>query len=477
MKAEAEDVTRERGILAQQLDAKITELQRTSTELASLRVAEGVANAAASDATARAAELNAALEVVGLELGACKQRQMEAEAAAAAAVAQSLALTESVAEWRARAEEASKNVERLASEVSVLEAAAAEVGPKGKYGKGSVEGLRASKVESERILEKIAGDLRETTAARDAAFATVAESQRIIASLKEDIAESARRIEAATAARDAAVAALVTSHDEADATKKRLREALDEASAAAAASADSIAALKLRVTVAEDDASAARSGRGALEKALRSANAELADARAKIEELATALSQGTVERELEHEKVLGARTDRDVITTAAEETVRQRDMIINKMREAQRQLQIKERRRAEVDTAVEVVRAGAEVTKYKVVRSRLGGSRVSVEQRWIVVLPLTTVAPGVHLPAVTASTLPLGTDGANLTVDALCWREVTRRKTFSKAIRFADIAAVVLGTRSPVFEVRKGGAEWLCTILPLPRCSCVCSAS
>jgi hypothetical protein len=92
---------------------------------------------------------------------------------------------------------------------------------------------------------------------------------------------------------------------------------------------------------------------------------------------------------------------------------------------------------------------------------RIGGRRVIAEQRWLVVLPLTTVAPGVHLPstsaasaAAAAAAAAAGDASGALTVDALCWREVNRKKTFSKAVRFGDIAAVVMGTRSPVFQAR-----------------------
>lgn len=477
LRAEAEDATRERGILAQQLDSKAMELQRIQADLAALRAAEATARAAAADAAARAAELNAALEVVGLELGTSKQAQMEAEAAASTAVARDAALTASVAEWRAKAEDLSVSVERLTAEVAALEVAAAEAAPRGgRAGKGSLESMRAAKVETDRVLEKVAGDLRDVTAARDAALAAAVEAQRTVASLREDLAESARRIDAANVARDAAAAALSVSHAETDEARLRLREALDASAAAAAAAATEAASLKARATAAEDDAAAARGARGALEKALRTANADLAETRAKVEELAAAVAAGVAEKDVERERVAGARTERDVITSVAEESLRQRDVTIAKMREAQRQLQLKERRRAEVDAAVEVVRAGAEVTKYKLSGGRLGGQRVSVEQRWLVVLPLTTVAPGIHLPAVGnagSAAAPSGDTSGNLTVDALCWREVTRKKTFSKAIRFADIAAVVMGTRSPVFQVRllSSGGRGVAGTTPRPPLS------
>ena len=64
----------------------------------------------------------------------------------------------------------------------------------------------------------------------------------------------------------------------------------------------------------------------------------------------------------------------------------------------------------------------------------------------------TPAAGSAHAPTASTASAARDATATALTVDALCWREVNRKKTFSKAIRFADIAAVVMGTRSPVFQ-------------------------
>lgn len=308
----------------------------------------------------------------------------------------------------------------------------------GSRSDATLEGLRAANKEYEKAVDRLTTEMHEATIKNNVTGAKLEEAKRKIDVLTEEIALLQKRLSDALAAKEV----LSETNTKTEASVADLVKSLNELQS-------SQASVRQKMEQAELQSAEHKAVRTSMEKALRERNIEFEALKASAAALEKAAAERGGETKKTQSLVEAVKSEMEVLNKMSQEALKKRELELKRAALERKALTAQIRRRNEVDSIQIAVHSGARLTKYK---AKSSGSGASVEERFVTITSVITLATIPPLSstlslASAASQVKSASDGG----EVLAWA-INGGKSWSKAVRFADIRAVVMGVDSPTFK-------------------------
>lgn len=304
----------------------------------------------------------------------------------------------------------------------------AEIASRGKMSKNSTEALKTINREYEKLIEELTRQISNITEEKDILLSQLDDAQEKINNMTKDLLETGKLAAAAIEERDNALGTADAANQErgsvlADQRMASLKiQELEEAKAAVEAELKDSHRIRI-----------------AMEKSLRLLTVELTEARLIITQLENIVSEKNREKSLILEISQKIHAQLEVIQKHAIRVHCEQASELTRYKSSLRAMNVASNRREFVDKVISTLRVGTSVCRYK-----LSGKHINEADRFLIVSTLAALNPTLSHGAETMLEESPETD-------VLAWARIGK-KGISKAIRIADIKAVVIGTRSPVFQ-------------------------